>query len=69
MRTIGSTLVGEGIDSLLFVSVAFFGVIPNEVLPGLIVSMWLIKSGYEAVATPLTYAVVGWVKHYEALNG
>jgi len=67
-RTISSTIVGEGIDSLLFMSIAFLGVVPTEILPGMIMAQWLFKTGYEIAATPLTYIVVGWVKHQEAVS-
>lgn len=68
VRTIGSTIVGEGLDSLLFMSIAFFGVVPGVALPGMIVAQWLFKSGYEIVATPLTYVVVNWVKRLEGIT-
>src|SRR5512139_3365123 len=53
-RTIGSTLVGQGLDSLVFMTLAFIGTIPLAILIGAIVVQWLSKSGYEAIATPLT---------------
>ena len=53
-RTIGSTLVGQGLDSLVFVFVAFFGTIPLSGLIAAIIAQWLFKSIYEAAATPLT---------------
>ena len=61
-RTIGSTLVGQGVDSAIFIAIAFAGVIPTSALVTAIVTQWLVKSGYEALATPLTYAVVGFLK-------
>ncbi len=64
-RTIGSTLVGELADSALFISIAFTGLVPAAGLVPLIISQWLVKSGYEAVATPLTYAVVNFLKRAE----
>lgn len=68
MRTIGSTLVGEGLDSLLFMSIAFYGVVPPEVLPGMIAAQWVFKSAYEVLATPLTYLVVNRVKRIERVD-
>jgi len=65
MRTIGSTLVGQLADTGIFVLLAFFGTIPIQELWKLIVSQWLIKSAYEAAATPLTYVVVGYLKRAE----
>lgn len=64
-RTIGSTLVGEFLDSLIFVTIAFFGIFPPQVIVSMIFTQWLIKSGYEILATPLTYAVVGFLKRKE----
>jgi queuosine precursor transporter len=68
-RTIGSTLVGQGLDSLVFIVVAFLGVMPSaEVLLGAILTQWLLKSAYEALATPLTYAAVTHLKRVEDLD-
>jgi uncharacterized integral membrane protein (TIGR00697 family) len=67
-RTIGSTLVGEGLDSLVFISIAFAGVIPFDGLASAIVTQWLFKTGYEVVATPLTYAAVTWLKRTEGID-
>lgn len=65
MRTIGSTLVGEGVDSLLFQTIAFAGIWPWSLV--LRVSLWnfALKVTYEAVATPITYAIVGYLKRAE----
>jgi len=67
-RTIGSTLVGQGLDSLVFMTLAFAGTIPLTVLEGAIVVQWLSKSAYEAIATPLTYKVVNFLKKREGLD-
>ena len=67
-RTIGSTLVGEGLDSLVFMSIAFVGTIPGDGLASAIMTQWLFKVAYEVAATPLTYAVVTWLKWKEALD-
>ena len=64
-RTIGSTLVGQLADSGIFISLSFIGTIPTDALVKLIVSQWLVKSGYEAVATPFTYVVVNFLKRSE----
>ncbi|MGB3683470.1 MAG: queuosine precursor transporter, partial [Rubrobacteraceae bacterium] len=64
-RTIGSTLVGQGFDSLVFVIIAFAGNIPVPALVAAIVTQWLFKSAYEAAATPLTYLVVNFLKRRE----
>ena len=67
-RTIGSTLIGQGIDSLLFISIAFYGVLPSSVLVSAILAQWLVKSTYEALATPLTYLVVNALKCAEGID-
>ena len=68
LRTIGSTLVGQGLDSLMFITLAFAGTIPLKVLISAIVTQWLIKSIYEAALTPLTYTVVGFLKRKEGMD-
>jgi queuosine precursor transporter len=67
-RTIGSTLIGEGLDSALFMTLAFLGTIPTEVLGWAILNQWLVKSAYEAAVTPLTYKAVTFLKHREGLD-
>lgn len=67
-RTIGSTLVGEGLDSLVFVTLAFWGTIPIGSLFLAIITQWLVKSAYEALATPLTYVIVNFLKSKERLD-
>jgi uncharacterized integral membrane protein (TIGR00697 family) len=66
-RTIGSTIFGEGVDSLLFYPLAFWGsgLIPDERLPQIILVQFVSKVGLEVVFTPITYAVVGWLKRAE----
>ena len=68
LRTIGSTLVGEGLDSIVFISLAFAGTIQAAGLLTAILTQWLIKSTYEAAATPLTYLVVNFLKRTESLD-
>ena len=64
-RTIGSTLIGQGADSLIFITIAFAGSISVGDLAKVVVAQWLVKSAYETVATPLTYAIVGFLKKAE----
>ncbi|MBD3309262.1 queuosine precursor transporter [candidate division KSB3 bacterium] len=64
-RTIGSTIIGEGIDTVLFVMIAFYGVLPSSLLLAVSVSNYLFKVGFEVIATPLTYAVIGFLKRQE----
>lgn len=68
MRTIGSTLVGQALDSAVFMVVAFTGVIPGWALLTAAFIQWLVKSGYEVLATPLTYLVVGLLKRHENID-
>ena len=67
-RTIGSTIVGEGLDSAVFITLAFGGSLPGAVVAGMIGAQWAVKVLYEAAATPLTYAVVGWLKSREGVD-
>ncbi len=67
-RTIGSTLVGQGLDSLVFITLAFVGTIPLAALVSAVLTQWLGKSVYEAAVTPLTYKVVNFLKRYEGLD-
>lgn len=64
-RTIGSTLVGQLADSAVFISLAFSGVWPGDQMLTAIVTQWLLKSVYETLATPATYAVVAFLKRAE----
>jgi uncharacterized integral membrane protein (TIGR00697 family) len=66
LRTVSSTVVGQGLDSLVFITLAFAGQVPG--LWHLIWVQWLAKVAYEAAATPLTYTVVGWLKRREGID-
>jgi len=68
MRTIASTIVGQGADSLIFITVAFYGILPTSALMTAVVTQWLVKSAYEALATPLTYWVVNSLKRSEGID-
>jgi uncharacterized PurR-regulated membrane protein YhhQ (DUF165 family) len=61
-------LIGQGIDSLLFISIAFYGILPSSVLVSAILAQWLVKSAYEVLATPLTYLVVNNLKRAESID-
>jgi queuosine precursor transporter len=67
MRTIGSTIFGEGVDSALFYPLAFYGsgVIPDDKLPLVMLAQFVAKVGVEVVFTPVTYKVVAWLKRVE----
>ena len=66
-RTIGSTIFGEGVDSLIFYPLAFYGTgtIPNDKLPTVMFAQFVAKVGVEVVFTPVTYAIVGCLKRAE----
>ncbi|RIH83161.1 queuosine precursor transporter [Calidithermus roseus] len=64
-RTIGSTLVGQGIDTGIFLLIAFYGVWDSSLLWTVFVSNYVFKVGVEVLFTPLTYAVVGFLKKHE----
>src|SRR6187551_1099920 len=70
MRTIGSTVVGQGLDSLIFYPLAFYGLAgwPVEQLWQVVLSQWAIKTAWEALLTPVTYAVVGFLKRHEGVE-
>jgi uncharacterized integral membrane protein (TIGR00697 family) len=65
LRTISSSVIGEGLDSVIFITIAFAG--PNFSV-GLIISHWLVKVAIESLATPLIYATVGYLKHKEGID-
>jgi queuosine precursor transporter len=65
LRTISSTIVGEGADSAVFISIAFMGIIPGTGLVNAIISQWMFKVVYEMLATPLTYLIVNTLKRVE----
>jgi uncharacterized integral membrane protein (TIGR00697 family) len=66
-RTIGSTIVGEGVDSALFYPLAFYGsgLIPNEMLPKVMLAQFVAKVGVEVLFTPVTYRIVAALKRAE----
>ena len=64
-RTIGSTIAGEAVDSLIFYPVAFMGIWSREQLVTVMATNYCIKVGWEILATPVTYRVVGWLKRAE----
>lgn len=67
-RTIGSTLFGQGVDSLIFYPVAFLGIWETQDVLTVIVTNWLLKVLWEALLTPVTYAVVGKLKKAEGVD-
>jgi hypothetical protein len=69
-RTIGSTVVGEGADSLIFYPLAFYGMAdwPVAALGAVMLSQFILKVSWEVLLTPVTYAVVGWLKKREGVD-
>ncbi len=68
VRTIASTLIGQGADSAVFISTAFLGIIPAAAIGQAILSQWLFKVAFEVLATPLTYLVVNALKRAEGVD-
>src|SRR3990172_2946760 len=68
LRTIASTLVGQGADSAVFITIAFGGIFPPGDLGKAILSQWLFKVVYEALATPFTYLIVNALKKAEGVD-
>lgn len=65
MRTIGSTIAGEAVDSLMFYPLAFYGIWSNDLLIKVMLANYVIKVSWEIFATPLTYRIVGFLKRKE----
>jgi queuosine precursor transporter len=67
-RTIGSTVFGQAIDSIIFYPLAFLGVWSSAQVMTVLITNWLLKVLWEALLTPVTYAVVGWLKRHEGVD-
>ena len=67
-RTIGSTVFGQAVDSLIFYPIAFLGIWSNAQVLTVMVTNWALKVLWEALLTPVTYAVVGWLKAREGVD-
>ena len=68
LRTIGSTIVGQGADSVVLITIAFWGVFPAFAIGQAILSQWLFKVAFETLATPFTYWVVNALKRSEGVD-
>jgi len=70
IRTIGSTVVGQGVDSLIFYPLAFWGAVgwTNDLVIKVLITQWVLKVSWEALLTPATYAVVGFLKAREGVD-
>ena len=69
-RTIGSTVIGQGVDSLIFYPLAFWGAAgwTDDLVIKVLVTQWVLKVSWEALLTPVTYAVVGFLKKREGVD-
>ena len=65
LRTITSTIIGEGVDTLIFAVIVFGGILPNEVLVGMIIGEAIFKVLVETLFTPITYKIIGKIKQLE----
>lgn len=65
MRTIGSTIAGEGVDSIIFYPVAFWGIWPDELVIQVMITNYFLKTVWEVILTPFTYKVVAFLKKAE----
>ncbi len=67
-RTVGSTFFGQGVDSLIFYPLAFLGVWETRTVLQVLATNWALKVGWEILLTPVTYAVVGFLKRREGID-
>jgi queuosine precursor transporter len=65
-RTIGSTLIGEAVDSALFYFIAFYAIWTTGDIVKIAIAQYVLKTGWEVVMTPVTYRIVGFLKRAEA---
>lgn len=68
VRTIGSTIVGQALDTVFFIAISFLGTVPPAALASMMVAQYLFKVAYEAILTPLTYLVVRKIKEIEGVD-
>jgi len=67
-RTVGSTVVGQAVDTVILSLIAFTGQVPTTELIKLVIAAYLFKVIYEVIATPLTYAIVAFLKRTEGID-
>lgn len=68
LRTIGSTLIGEAIDTLLFIPIVFLGELDVKTIMILIINIYFLKVSFEAILTPITYKVINFIKKREEID-
>jgi uncharacterized integral membrane protein (TIGR00697 family) len=67
-RTIGSTIVGQGVDTLVFYPIAFYGIWSNELIVTVMLTNYVLKVLWEALLTPVTYQVINRLKKAEGVD-
>lgn len=65
-RTIGSTIFGQLVDTVIFITIAFYGILPNDLIVHLIIANYIVKTLIEVFFTPVTYKIVNWLKKEES---
>ncbi|BBM87127.1 queuosine precursor transporter [Candidatus Uabimicrobium amorphum] len=68
LRTVISTLFGEGVDTICFISIAYIGILPKNILISAMISAWIFKCLYEIIVTPFTYMAVNFLKRKEGVD-
>ncbi len=68
MRTIGSTIVGQALDTVIFTGIAFYGILNGEQMVSLMITMYILKVLYEVIVTPFVYALTGFLKKRESID-
>lgn len=68
LRTVTSTLVGEGLDTLLFIPIAFLGKLDLSKMLNLMLNVYILKVTLEIILTPITYIVIGFIKRKEDID-
>jgi len=67
-RLVGSTIAGQGINTVIFYIIGLYGILPRDVLAQGILMGWFLKAAVEVIMTPVTYVVVGYLKNVERID-
>ena len=68
LRVIGSTVIGVGVDSILFCNIAFWNIFPHNIILGIILTQYVFKLTYEIIMLPNTYYIVGFLKKLDQVD-
>jgi queuosine precursor transporter len=68
MRTLGSTVVGQAVDTVIFTGIAFYGILTGSQMISLMITMYVLKVLYEVIVTPMVYLVTGFLKKREMVD-